>query len=39
MVSGGRTPMTGAKGFVIIVGSMIGILAVLWAIAALAAPH
>ena len=31
--------MSGAKGFAIVLGSMLGIIAVLWLIATLVAPH
>ncbi|ACZ00342.1 hypothetical protein Tcur_4824 [Thermomonospora curvata DSM 43183] len=37
-MSGDRPPMTGAKGFAVIVGGMFGIIVLLWVIAALAAP-
>ncbi|REE97529.1 hypothetical protein DFJ69_3002 [Thermomonospora umbrina] len=37
-MNGEKAPLTGAKGFAVIVGGMFAIMAVLWAIAALAAP-
>lgn len=37
-MSGGKAPMTGAKGFAVIIGGMFCIMLVLWVIAALAAP-
>jgi hypothetical protein len=38
-LSGERTSNSGAKGFAVIFGAMVGVLAVLWLIAALVAPH
>lgn len=37
-MNGEKTPMTGAKGFAVILGSMFAIVAALWLVAALAAP-
>ncbi|HEU5155988.1 MAG TPA: hypothetical protein VFU43_03260 [Streptosporangiaceae bacterium] len=34
-----RTPTSGAKGFAIILGAMLGIIGLLWLIAALVSPH
>jgi hypothetical protein len=34
-----RTPTSGAKGFAVIFGAMVGIIGLLWLIAALVAPH
>jgi hypothetical protein len=34
-----ETPASGAKGFAIILGAMLGIIGLLWLIAALIAPH
>ena len=38
MASGDKPAMSGARGFAIVIGAMLGILLVLWALAALAAP-
>ena len=38
-MSGEKTTMAGAKGFAIILGSMIAIIGALWLIAMLVAPH
>jgi preprotein translocase subunit SecG len=38
-VSGEKTTMAGAKGFAIILGSMIAIIGALWLIASMVAPH
>jgi hypothetical protein len=38
-VSGERTSISGAKGFAIVFGAMIGIIGVLWLVSALVAPH
>lgn len=35
---GGKSTMSGAKGFAIVLGGMLGIMLVLWALAAMAAP-
>jgi len=35
---GGKPTMSGAKGFAIVFGAMLGVLLLLWALAALAAP-
>jgi hypothetical protein len=37
-VSGEKSTLSGAKGFAIILGSMFGIIALLWVLAALVAP-
>jgi hypothetical protein len=37
-MSGGKAPMSGAKGFAVIIGGMFGIMLVLWVLAAIAAP-
>ena len=34
-----RTPTSGAKGFAVILGAMLGIIGLLWLIATLVAPH
>jgi hypothetical protein len=34
-----RTPTSGAKGFAVILGAMLGIIGLLWLIAMLVAPH
>ncbi|HZB29035.1 MAG TPA: hypothetical protein VE465_02610 [Streptosporangiaceae bacterium] len=34
-----RTPTSGAKGFAVILGAMVGIIGLLWLITALVAPH
>ena len=34
-----RTPTSGAKGFAVILGAMLGIIGLLWLIAALVSPH
>jgi hypothetical protein len=34
-----KTPTSGAKGFAVILGAMLGIIGLLWLIAALVAPH
>jgi hypothetical protein len=34
-----RTPTSGAKGFAVILGAMLGIIGLLWLIATLASPH
>ncbi|HEX6469416.1 MAG TPA: hypothetical protein VF069_09995 [Streptosporangiaceae bacterium] len=34
-----RTPTSGAKGFAVILGVMLGIIGLLWLIATLVAPH
>jgi hypothetical protein len=34
-----RTPTSGAKGFAVILGTMLGIIGLLWLIATLVAPH
>jgi hypothetical protein len=34
-----RTPTSGAKGFAVILGAMVGIIGLLWLIAALVSPH
>ncbi|GAA2074743.1 hypothetical protein GCM10009780_08610 [Actinomadura alba] len=39
MVGDERTSISGAKGFAIVFGAMLGVLAVLWLIAALVAPN
>ncbi len=38
MAGDGRTTMSGPKGFAIVLGGMLGIMLVLWALAALLAP-
>lgn len=38
MASGGKSTMSGPKGFAIVLGGMLGIMLVLWALAALVAP-
>ncbi|MFA1541604.1 hypothetical protein [Actinomadura monticuli] len=35
---GGRPAMSGAKGFAVMIGGMLGVLLVLWVLAALLAP-
>jgi preprotein translocase subunit SecG len=37
-MSGEKAPMTGARGFAIVMGAMFAIMAVLWVIAAVLAP-
>jgi len=34
-----RTPTSGAKGFAVILGAMLGIIGLLWLIATLVSPH
>jgi hypothetical protein len=38
-VSGEKASISGAKGFAIVFGSMVGIIGLLWLISALVAPH
>ncbi len=38
VASGGKRAMSGPKGFAIVIGGMLGIMLVLWTLAALAAP-
>lgn len=38
MASGGRQTMSGAKGLAIVLGGMLGILLLIWLLAALVAP-
>ncbi len=38
MASGGKPTMSGPKGFAIVLGGMLGIMLVLWTLAALVAP-
>ncbi|SEG71344.1 hypothetical protein SAMN04489712_109262 [Thermomonospora echinospora] len=37
-MSGGKAPMSGAKGFAVVIGGMFAIILVLWVLAALLAP-